>query len=630
MKNIITLVTEISQSHTRKMLSGIWRCCRENDCNLILCTCERRFDINDPHDNGEYMIYQVPDFSDFDGAIIINSTIFDVSTLMNVSSRIKAAGIPASSLERTIPGFLNFAVDNRVSMKSMTEHLIHEHGFRRINFVTGLVSTYEADERLLGYKQALEEAGIPFEKERVFYGNYLSGSGEAAARTFLSSPLPLPQAIACSNDIMAFGVCQVLHDKGIRVPQDIAVTGFDDDYESQYHIPSMTSVVRNQEEQGYEACLALLNGTASKRAGEAVSINTEPVYRESCGCSAPRADDNDESFKLKYFSLKNMEDKFNMLTRSMAIALTSVESFMQLKQVIRDFIPSMDCDAFPLFLYNDVLESVSSGEDDSGENQYAPFDGSAPCTMIFSYDHGIFSEDEPCDLHTILKNYSRNNESVGCVLSPIHFGKRFFGYSIICNSRFSRQSKLYYSWTMNIGNAIENIRKQRLLRVMISKLNGMWCRDSLTELYNRIGFKKFGGRIWDESIRNSKNIMLLFIDMDGLKNINDTFGHDEGDRCIRALSGILKAARHHSEAIMRYGGDEFVIIGSDVTEDFADSYIAKIQNDIENYNSKSKAPYRLGASIGKYIFMPTESDTLDGAIDLADQQMYEIKKERKK
>lgn len=630
MKNIIVLVTEIAYSHIRKTLSGIWRCCLENDCNLFVCSCERRYDPTDAHDNGEYMIYQIPDFADFDGVIVVNSTIFNIPMLMEAADRIRKSGIPASSLEREAEGFLNFAIDNRTAVKKVVLHLIREHGYKRIDFITGLSHSFEAEERFCGYKEALLEAGIPFENDRVFIGNYLKGSGENAAKSILASPLPLPQAIVCANDTMAIGVCQVLRDNGINIPEQIAVTGFDDDYETSFHIPSISTVSRDQDKQGYLACQALLDGSARSMAGQTVSIEATPVYRRSCGCVPEQSAAGNDEFRLNYFDTRNMDERFNRLTRTMAIALTSVETFTQLKQVIRDFIPAMDCEAFSLFLFNSVLEDDGHGMYETDASADAAFDRSAPCTMLIAYDKGIFSEDEPCDLHTITKRSSRNTQGVYNVLSPIHFGQRFFGYCMISNSRFSRESVFYYSWIMNIANAIENVRKQKLLRVMIDKLNGMWCHDSLTDLYNRIGFKKYGGRIWDESIRQKKNILLLFIDLDGLKHINDTYGHDEGDRCIRALSSILKSEHHHSEAIMRYGGDEFVIIASGVTESFADGYIAALQKDIEEYNLQNPAPYQLAASIGKCILTPTQDDSLDDAIDRADQQMYEIKKARKK
>ncbi|MDO5111931.1 MAG: GGDEF domain-containing protein [Clostridia bacterium] len=631
MKNIAVIATAITYSHIQKNFVGIQRCCAEYGCNVFAFVCERRFEAENLHDIGEYEVYKLPDFSQFDGAIVVCSTIFDTVTLDDIFRRIRAAGIPAAALERQLPGLYGVCIDNKSAMKDIVLHLIDHHGFKRINFITGLTGNNEAADRYAAYKEALRERNIPFDARRVFTGDYLKKSGEDAAEAFLQSDLPFPEAIVASNDHMAMGAYSALTRRGIRVPEDVAITGFDNDFEAMYHIPGVTSVERMQEKQGYLACRAVLDGTVARESGHVLHIQTQSVFRESCGCKS--SDEiSDVEFRRLHFSLADMNDRFTTETRSMAIELTAVDSFERLKDVIKMFLPNIACDLFNLYLFDSVLESTPLDLEraDMLHLMHTPAYVRGNCTLLIGYDNGVFTEDLPCDLYAFIDAAKAKENGGGYfILSPIHFRNTLFGYCIIGNSTFPLESEQYYTWVMNIGNAVETVIKQRLMKQMIRKLDSMWCYDGLTNVYNRMGFKKYGSRVWDESIKKRCGAMLLFVDMDGLKRINDEFGHDEGDRCIRELASILMRVRKHGEAVMRYGGDEFVFIASGVDQAYADQCVQSIKQSMEAFNAASDLPYKLSASIGLHILFPQPNDLLDDAIDAADQKMYAEKKEKR-
>lgn len=631
MKNIAVIATAITYSLIRKNFAGVQKCCAENDCNVFAFVCERHFEAENLHDIGEYEIYKLPDFRQFDGVIVVCSTIFDTATLNDIFHRINEAGIPGVALEQQLPELYGVCIDNKPAMKDIVLHLIDHHGFRRINFITGLAGNIEATDRFAAYKEALAERGIPFDERRVFVGNYLRESGETAADAFLHSELPFPEAIVASNDHMALGAYSVLTRHGLRVPEDVAITGFDNDFEAIYRIPGITSVERMQEKQGYLACRALLDGTAAKSRGQTLRIQTQSIFRESCGCKS--SDEiSDIEFRKLHFALADINDRFTTETRSMAIELTAVDSFERLKDVIKIFLPNIPCDLFNLYLFDSVLKDapLDIERTDMLHFIHTPAYVRGNCTLLIGYEDGTFTEDVPGDLYAFIDDAAeKTGKGSSYILSPIHFRNALFGYCIIGNSTFPLESEQYYSWVMNIGNAVETIIRQRLMKQMIKKLDSMWCYDGLTSVYNRIGFKKYGSRVWDESISNGASAMLLFVDMDGLKHINDEFGHDEGDRCIKALAAILIQVRKHGEAVMRYGGDEFVFIASGADQAYADQCIKSIKQAMEQFNATSGLPYKLSASIGLHILFPHPNDLLDNAIDAADQKMYAEKKEKR-
>lgn len=631
MKNIAVIATAITYSHIQKNFIGIQKCCAECGCNVFAFVCERHFEAENLHDIGEYEIYKLPDFSQFDGAIVVCSTIFDTASLNDIFRRIGEARIPGVALERQLPALYGVCIDNKPAMKDIVLHLIDHHGFRRINFITGLTGNSEAKDRYEAYKEALAERGIPFDERRVFVGDYLKKSGEAAAEAFLNSDLPFPEAIVASNDHMALGVYAALTRRGLRVPEDVAITGFDNDFEAIYHIPGITSVERMQEKQGYLACRAILDGTAARERGQTLHIQTQSVFRESCGCKS-NDEISDIEFRRLHFALESINERFTTETRSMAIELTTVDSFERLKDVIKIFLPNIPCDLFNLYLFDSVLRDapLDIERDDMLHFIHTPAYVRGNCTLLIGYENSAFTEDVPGDLYAFIDAAAeKTGKGSYYILSPIHFRNTLFGYCIIGNSTFPLESEQYYSWVMNLGNAVETVIKQRLMKQMIRKLDSMWCYDGLTSVYNRIGFKKYGSRVWDESIANGCSAMLLFVDMDGLKHINDEFGHDEGDRCIKALAAILMQVRKHGDAVMRYGGDEFVFIASGVDQAYADQCIRSINHAIAQFNATSGLPYKLSASIGLHILFPHQNDLLDNAIDIADQKMYAEKKEKR-
>ena len=169
-----------------------------------------------------------------------------------------------------------------------------------------------------------------------------------------------------------------------------------------------------------------------------------------------------------------------------------------------------------------------------------------------------------------------------------------------------------------------------MLNSMVQRLNRMWVYDTLTGVFNRAGFFKFAPNVIKEAISKRNKLFVLFLDLDGLKRINDRYGHDEGDSFIRAMGNVLSKVRGHGELLMRYGGDEFVMMAQDFTKEDADHYIERIQKGIDEYNADSGKPYLLAASIGYSIVEPYENMDIEDLIESADREMYKVKNEKKR
>lgn len=193
-------------------------------------------------------------------------------------------GLPVVLISTRLPdsGVSSFAVDNHAGAFAMTRHLI-SRGHRRIAFIAGPENNYEAQERLRGYRSALAEL-LPKARELVFAGDFNEESGWRAGSE-IATMAERPQAVFAGNDMMAIGCLAALADAGLRVPQDVALAGFDDIPIARYVSPPLTTVRVRIAELGSLALdrLASAIENPGRSAAHHQTLRAELVVRQSCG-----------------------------------------------------------------------------------------------------------------------------------------------------------------------------------------------------------------------------------------------------------------------------------------------------------------------------------------------------------
>jgi|GEM_PF-931738 len=163
-------------------------------------------------------------------------------------------------------------------------------------------------------------------------------------------------------------------------------------------------------------------------------------------------------------------------------------------------------------------------------------------------------------------------------------------------------------------------------REMEKGLEALALSDPLTGLYNRRGFFTLAPRELKRAERSAKGLLLFSADVDGLKEINDRFGHEEGDRALAASAKILTQTFRGSDIISRIGGDEFAVLVTDTDESLMEKMLLRLYRLINNLNSRKTARYKLAISIGHAFCGPKKPVTLDELIFQADQRMCRMKK----
>lgn len=171
------------------------------------------------------------------------------------------------------------------------------------------------------------------------------------------------------------------------------------------------------------------------------------------------------------------------------------------------------------------------------------------------------------------------------------------------------------------------IRAGRRIMELEEKLHDMSFKDSLTDIYNRRGFFTLSEHQLIMAGRQKRTLLLLFADIDNLKEINDTYGHKEGDSALIETARILKETYRKSDIIARIGGDEFAVLFMVESENDTEAIKDRLQKKLETYNKKC-GKYMLSISFGISSFNPRSAHDIEHVLSQADELMYEQKKSK--
>ncbi len=164
-------------------------------------------------------------------------------------------------------------------------------------------------------------------------------------------------------------------------------------------------------------------------------------------------------------------------------------------------------------------------------------------------------------------------------------------------------------------------QQEELLKLTYEKA----VRDPLTGLYNRIYFMDFAKKYLDRAKRVNEKVVIIFLDLDNFKNVNDTLGHQKGDEILRRIGQILNSQFREYDLVSRYGGDEFVILVENIDMDNIKKRLSEMEREIENLFKS----YNISISYGMAVF-PEDGKNLEELLEIADKKMYDFKMKKKK
>lgn len=629
---IAIIVAGIDQKYQSSILSGIQSVAFECSLDFYVFASFSGTMDNEGHDIGELNIFNLPDFKDFDGAILLTNTIDYQYVVDDIFKRIKEAGIPAVAIDNNVEGLYYIGIDNRSAMREITEHFINVHGFTKFNYISGPADNPESAARLEAFLDVLDEHGIAIEENRIYYGDFRAPSGKAAIEYFRENTDYMPQAIICANDVMAAAAVNRLFEAGFKVPSEIAVSGFDNTFNNHNFRIELTSVERPLALSGQLACKMLYNHFNGIPQEKSRILNMSTRFTESCGCCDSVIHDVSEYKELNISNYSHIENITNYMTifNQLDCELHGCSHFEDFVRSLKNFVSYMNPEEFYFCLCDNWDKEFINKKGFVVKTETVNVDYTETIIVPIAYCCGKFYDANPIHKKELIPDIPRKNDGDKFYyILPLHFGERCLGYMAIHNCRVSLHNAMFQSWCITINNALENIRKIISLDYAVKTLGRLYAQDTFSGIYNRNGFVQATTDLFNMCADEGRNIMLMFIDLDGLKVINDTFGHDVGDDAIRSVADVLCRSCTEGEIFCRFGGDEFIVFAADYTEADAENLTRKIDDNIAAVNVEAKNSFMLSASTGYVIAIPKKGEDLFRFVTAADKKMYEMKRKKK-
>ncbi len=272
--------------YQQTILKGIMERARETDTNCIV------FEGGSLNSNREYeakrnLIYDLANKSCIDGIIMFNASMSQfIPYKGTVDFCNRYADIPKVSISMRVDGVPSILIDNLTGMKRLVTHLVEEHGFKRFAFIKGKPNNQDAIDRFDIFRKTLDSYGIKVEQSLVFEGNFNERSGAETVRLLLDERKLFCDVIVASNDNMALGALDELKRRGIAVPDEIAVTGFDNLEVCGVSTPTLTTVKQPIYELGKMSMTVISDMIEGREIPVTTVLETVPVIRESCKCQS--------------------------------------------------------------------------------------------------------------------------------------------------------------------------------------------------------------------------------------------------------------------------------------------------------------------------------------------------------
>ena len=284
-KTIAVLGAQLTRTWGAEFMSGVLDSAKACDINVVYFVGGKPIALAaSAYEGRSYGLYDLIKPGKFDG-ILLSADMAHGSSAEDIKNFcLSFAPTPIVSFAVPAEGITSIMADNEGGMRAVIRHLIEAHGYKRIAFLRGPQGQLEADQRFNAYKDELKTHDIRFEENLVIEGDYTPESGRAAVRTLLDERGMQVQAIVASNDRMAFGVLEMLQHRGIRVPETIALTGFDDVKDAQSMGVPLTTVHQSFYEAGRRAFDALYKRMNGEQVENINILPSDLVVRWSCGC----------------------------------------------------------------------------------------------------------------------------------------------------------------------------------------------------------------------------------------------------------------------------------------------------------------------------------------------------------
>ena len=639
-RRIALVTTELENAYQQRVMEGIFHQAAKYDYDVaVFSTMVDSTHFMKDNLKGEQNIFRLINFEMFDGVIVTPMTLFsgNDSAFQNAMLSLfeEKCHCKVVSVDEKFGDYEVVCTDDEGALYEITRHICEVHGCRKVYYL-GDKDEEVPEQRLKGFLRYTKEHGINVPAEYIFPGDFWYTSGEKLADDIYSGAVEMPEAVICASDHMAIGLTNRLRKHGIQVPEQILVTGFDATREAAFNDVYISSYEPGISQTAAEAVnrihAVLEPGVPCREIDD--SGKTGMRMGESCGCPT------DIRYWKKRINSALLHQKHNwseignsnengvclLLESYMSEGVTSASDYMNCIDKIYGYVyllhPYGD---FWLCLkenWTDMEDVVTEGYP---EKMKTVIHSKAESDTEPAKSVGFCDEIGPRLFETkqMLPEFCEGSEEASVYyFLPVHAGEEMYGYTVM-RCPLTQDYKIgyvYHNWIRIISNGLSMTRiRNRLFELSM--------KDSVTGLYNRRGL----GEWLHRRAGNNEAVLVIMADMDGLKYINDHYGHSDGDFSLNTIADSLKEATDSNEISARIGGDEFLLVGvGSYDAESGSRKIGEIEEAVRKRTKEAGKKYEITASLGYAMGKMNEHFDIDELIEQADMDMYRNKRRKYK
>jgi len=606
-RTIALLVGQAYEYYQSSFIEGLLGDLFAGDYDVCVFAMYEKYQNTAAREIGETSIFKLVPYERFDGFVLMLDTLQTPGLADSIVEAVRArVKVPVITVDKLIEGYPCVQPKHYEGIQALISHLIEDHGLTDIAFLTGKSWHPYSKERLQAFRDCMEQHGLEVGENRVFYGDFWYTSGENLGDKLVKMNGVLPQAVACANDQMAVGLAKSLTEHGLRIPEDIAVVGYDSNDEGRYAPKPLTSVTLPARALGAhtaKSICALIEGREMPEFDEPV----EMYYGESCGChnesgsmvSLVRSTWNTDLSSNSVFSPFNHMDE-DLLSQSTFYGL--MNTVFSYTYQIREFASFSLCLNEDWQHYNtgDIRPSgpfskrmvrvLFCGPENMGQDRIAMDD-------FFDRDDLIPGLDDERDKPRVF------------FFTPVYFEDTAYGYSVISFDKPHSHSEGYRIWLRCVMRGLEYFRRQEQLRSSNAKLEANLVRDPITGFYNYKGFQSQADEILADISSGDKDhkscIGVLAVDIKDLSGINSKFGRAAGDSAILKLADTIRRVLEDESVFALGNGEYFIVMKlADEKDNKLEECVGKIRNMLTGFNG-DESEFELDISYGTAKGVPS-------------------------
>lgn len=601
------IACETEQLMQRRLMKGISAQAFALNMDVAVFSCitnQREFS---PHQKSECNIFSYINFQMLDGLLYLRGSIRSAEAREQIDAFLAEQKIPLLVLDDACDKFPSLKMDDRSAFAAITDHLLSVHGLTDLICLTGPESHETAVQRALGFRDAMEKHGLAVSEDDIIYGDYWYDSAKALAAEFISGKRRLPQGVVCGNDPMAKMLCDEMLVNGYRIPDDIMITGYDASLTETKSLIPLTSYVRKNFRLGAQGVAKLYEMMTGATCKLTQTERIEVITGESCACRT------DLDYLRHQIRVNEQLDAFDSLFRNsnMGIRVTRHETLDSCMDAIRRSIYLIrSCKEFYLCLCED-WEGGGALENPSEYRREGFPQHMLMKIIVNGGENAVVTKPFPAS-KMLLRLHEDRDKPATFFFSPLHHDDRFFGVSVVSfGDKLDSYDRIYCEWLANVNTALEFVRMQTYLKRFNNRIYLSSIRDVLTGLYNHEGYTKFTEECFSAAKNEHRRFLLLFASLDSLRQINETYGHSEGDSALTVLANAVNNSCTTYERCARIEDADFAVMGyQDYESDACQRMIYAITGYLEHYNQSSRKPYKISATFGYFCDYIPEDATL--------------------